>query len=77
MEAAKLALEELQLESDIRALEMEMSIMDMKRQIEIQEEHLEMWKQALSKEKASDLQSRRLWKAQEDLAELKARCASA
>ena len=75
-EEAKLSLEELQLESDIRALEMEISIMDMKRQIEVQEEHLENWQQVLSKDKAGRLQCEKLREAQEDLAQLRAKCAA-
>ncbi|CAK9082682.1 unnamed protein product [Durusdinium trenchii] len=75
-EEAKLSLEELQLESDIRALEMEISIMDMKRQIEVQEEHLENWQQVLSKDKAGRLQCEKLREAQEELAQLRAKCAA-
>eukprot|EP00435_Cladocopium_sp_Y103_P034151 s894_g8.t1 len=75
-EEAKLSLEELQLESEIRALEMEMAILDMKRQIEVQEEHLQNWEQMLAKNKAGRQQCQKLKEAQEELFQLRAKCAA-
>ena len=75
-EEAKLTLEELQLESEIRALEMEMGLLDMKRQIEVQEEHLENWEQMLIKEKAGRQQCQKLKEAQDELFQLRAKCAA-
>ncbi|CAE7773949.1 hdaC [Symbiodinium sp. CCMP2456] len=75
-EEAKLISEELQLESDIRSLEMEISIMDMKRQIEVQAEHLQNWQQMLAKSKAGRLECEKLQGAQEELAQLRAKCAA-
>lgn len=75
-EEAKLSLEELQLESEIRALEMEMAILDMKRQIEVQEEHLQNWEQMLAKNKAGRQQCQKLKEAQQELFQLREKCAA-
>ncbi|CAE7525591.1 hdaC, partial [Symbiodinium necroappetens] len=73
---AKLISEELRLECEIRSLEMEISLMDMKRQIEVQEEHLQDWQQMLAKSKAGRLECEKLQGAQEELAQLRAKCAA-
>ncbi|CAE7274311.1 hdaC [Symbiodinium natans] len=76
VEEAKMASEELRLESEIRSLEMQIGLMDMKRQIEVQEEHLQRWQQMLAKSKAGRLECEKLQGAQEELAQLRAKCAA-
>lgn len=76
-ESLRLAVEELQLRSEIRALEMEVALMDLRRELEQQEGLLEAWREYVGSEKKVEPEDEaRLKKAEEQVQELRAKCSA-
>mmetsp|Transcript_19919 Transcript_19919/g.59694 ORF Transcript_19919/g.59694 Transcript_19919/m.59694 type:complete len:207 (-) Transcript_19919:80-700(-) len=73
-DALQQSLEVMALEADIRALEMEVGLMDMRRQLEVQERHLEDWKKACKQGEMPSSAKAAIEAAEEQVAVLRRQC---